>query len=667
MKSIRIALIGNPNCGKTTIFNQLTGYRHKIANYPGVTVEKKSGTRLIDNIELEIVDLPGTYSLTAHSEDEKIARDYIIDEKPDVIINIIDASNLEKSLFLTTQLMELGRPIILALNMLDIVEKRKYQIDTEFLSSILEVETVCIVANKKQGVDDLLKKTIIVAKKKTSYGINIKFDDLIETSLSNIENLFIDTFDLKEKRLIALKLLEEDASVLKKVNNCSIINNVRKIKDELEKHYQEHIEVVLSIKRHEFIKSILQKAITNKEKYQKTTSDKIDEVLTHKVFGFPIFLAIIFLIFEFTFFVGSYPMNWIEKLFKYLGSSVNYFWPIASYPLLRSLVVDGIIAGVGTVLIFLPNIVILFFCISILENSGYMARAAFILDRAMHKIGLHGKSFIPMLIGLGCSVPAVMATRYMESKKDRLVTILALPLVACSAKLVVFTLLVPAFFSRPYQGVVLFSLYVIGIILAIVIIKLFKIMLFKEPSYSFVMELPLYQFPSLSSSLIHMWDRSKEYLKKAGTLIFGFSIILWALGSFPTKSKNISETYMGKIGKAMEKPLKPLGFDWKVNASLISSFASKEVFVAQLGIIYAKKESADVQQIQQYLKRDYSPLQAYCIMLFILISIPCIATVAITKKETNSYLWALFQFVYLGILAYIVSFVAYQIGSIFVG
>ncbi len=666
MKKIKIALIGNPNCGKTTIFNHLTGFRHKIANYPGVTVEKKSGIKKIDDVELEIVDLPGIYSLSAQAEDEKIARSFILDEKPDLVINIIDASNLEKSLFLTTQLMELGKPILLALNMMDIVEKRKQEMDIEFLKSILEVEVVTLVAIKKRGVNELLKKASNIAKKKISFGINVKFDDVIEKEISKIENLFLDTSDLREKRLIAIKLLEEDSHVLKKLNNCFILNKIKEIKEVLEKKYQEHIEVILSIRRHEFIKSIVNKIIVKQEKYKKTTSDKIDEILTHKLFGFPIFLVIMFLIFQFTFFIGSYPMMWTENLFNYFGSFINYIWPIATYPLLRSLVVNGIITGVGAVLIFLPNILILFFCISILEDSEYMARAAFILDRLMHKIGLHGKSFIPMLIGFGCSVPAIMATRFMESKKDRLVTILALPLVACSAKMVVFTLLIPAFFARPYQPIVLFSLYLIGIVLAILVIKIFKIILFKEPSFSFVMELPSYKLPSIFCSILHMWDRSKEYLKKAGTLIFGFSIILWALGSFPIDKKNISETYLAKIGKTMEPIFKPLGFDWKINTSLISSIASKEVIIAQLGIIYAIKDSSDVKQLQQNLKEDYSLLQAFCFMLFILISTPCIATVAITKKETNSYLWALFQFLYLGFLAYFITFLVYQIGLIFI-
>lgn len=666
MKKIKVALIGNPNCGKTTIFNQLTGYRHKIANYPGVTVEKKSGDIKIDGIELEIIDLPGIYSLAAHAEDEKVARSYILDEKPDVVINIIDASNLEKSLLLTTQLMELGKPILLALNMMDIAEKRDIKIDFEFLSDILEVDVAPVVASKKKGIDALIKKAISVAKKKTSLGISVKFDDDIENEISKLEALLLDTIELREKRLIAIKLLEEDSHVLKKVSNCSIINKINESKELLENKYHEHIEVVLSIKRHEFVKSILQKALVKHEKFQKTISDKIDEVLTHRILGFPIFLLIMFAIFEFTFFVGEYPRGWIEHLFKFFGSLINSSWPTTTYPLLRSLVVNGVLAGVGTVLLFLPNILILFFCISILEDSGYMARAAFILDRLMHKIGLHGKSFIPMLIGFGCTVPAVMATRFMESKKDRLVTILALPLVACSAKLVVFTLLIPAFFARPYQPIVLFSLYLIGLFLAVVVIKIFKIILFKESSFSFVMELPTYKVPSFFSSVLHMWDRSKEYIQKAGTLIFGFSIILWALGSFPTDKKDISKTYLGQIGKALEKPFKPLGFDWKVDTSLISSFASKEVFIAQLGIIYSIKDATDVKQLQENLKRDYSPLQAFCIMLFILISTPCIATVAITKKETNSYFWALFQFLYLGLLAYIVTFFAYQIGLIFI-
>jgi ferrous iron transport protein B len=666
MKKLKIALIGNPNSGKTTVFNHLTGYRYKIANYPGVTVEKKTGIKKVNDIELEIIDLPGLYSLNPTSEDEKIANNYIMQEKPDVIINIIDASNLEKSLFLTTQLMELGRPVVLALNMIDIAEKRNLKIDIDFLKNILEVEIVALVASKKKGIEDLLNKAVHVAKKKISYGINVKFDNLIEKEIKKIESLFFSEIDLKEKRLYAIKLLQEEPYFLKKIDNDLILRCVKQKKDFLEKKYRDHIEIILSKNRYEFINSILKKAIYKQKEYQKTKSDKIDEILTHKLFGFPIFLLLMFFVFQFTFFIGSYPMVWIGELFKFLASFISNIWPESVYILLRSLVINGIITGIGTVVVFLPNILILFFCISLLEDSGYMARVSFILDRLMHKIGLHGKSFIPMVIGFGCSVPAIMSTRFMESKKDRLVTILALPLIACSAKLVVFTLLIPAFFTRPYQPVILFSLYLIGIILAIIVIRIFK-SIFKKQSFSFVMELPSYKLPSFFTTITHMWDKSKEYLKKAGTLIFGFSIILWALGSFPTDKKNISESYLGKIGKAIQPVFKPLGFDWKVDTSLISSFASKEVFIAQLGIIYAIKDSTDVKQLQEDLKKDYSPLQAFCIMLFILISTPCIATIAITKKETNSFKWAFFQFLYLTVLAYFVTFFVYQIGSIFIG
>ncbi|MFA6119013.1 MAG: ferrous iron transport protein B [Parachlamydiales bacterium] len=665
MKKFKIALIGNPNCGKTTVFNLLTGNRSKTGNYAGVTVETKKGYKSIDDARLEIVDLPGVYSLNAISEDEKVARDYILDEKIDIIVNIIDASNLEKSLFLTMQLMELGIPIVLALNMIDIADKRNLKIDIEFLKNILEVELVCIVASKRKGMDDLLKKVLDITKEKIrSYGINIKFENDIEEEIKNIQTLFSDEFNLKEKRLVAIKLLEEDVFLQKKLNSCSILHKIKLSKDKLEKKYEEPIELVLSKKRHQFIKKILSKAIIKEHKYQKTTSDKIDEVLINKFFGFPIFLIIMYLIFQMTFYLGSYPMNWIEQGFSIFSSFVSSIWPKDNYLILKSLVIDGIITGVGSVVVFMPNIMFLFLGISVLEDSGYMARAAFLLDRLMHKIGLHGKSFIPMMIGFGCTVPAIMATRCIESKKDRIITILSLPLIACSAKLVVFTLLIPAFFERAYQPIVLFSLYLIGIILAIASIKIFKIAFFKKESFSFLMELPTYQMPSFNKSMLHMWDRSKEYLKKAGTLILGFSILLWVLSYFPNKD-DISKTYIGKIGKTIEPVFKPLGFDWKINASLLGSLASKEVFVSQLGIIYAIKDNKETHVIQRRLQEDYTPIGAFSIMLFILISTPCLATIAITKKETKSYKWALFQIVYLTILAYGVSFFVYRVGLFF--
>lgn len=665
MRNIKIALIGNPNSGKTTIFNHLTGFRQKIANYPGVTVERKHGIKKVGDIVLEIVDLPGIYSLHANSEDEKVAKNFILDEKPDIIINVLDASNLEKSLFLTTELLEIGAPVLLALNMVDIARKRELKIDAKFLKNILEVEVTTLIANKKKGLDSLIEKVILISQNQKSSSVHIKFDSFLEKEIKNVEKLFIDNIDLSAKRIIAIKLLEQDKHVQKKIDSCSIITKVSQIKEILEKRYKEDLELVFASQRHEFIGSILNK-IYQKKEFKKNRSDKIDEILTHRIFGFPLFLLFMYLTFQFTFAIGAYPTVWIENIFKFIISSISNLWPQTMLPLFRSLIIDGVIAGISSVVVFMPNIAGLFFCISILEDSGYMARAAFILDRLMHKIGLHGKSFIPMLIGFGCSVPAIMATRFMESKKDRLITILAIPLIACSAKLTVFTLLIPAFFPKAYQPIALFSLYLIGLILAIVVIKIFKITLFKGKAISFVMELPSYKVPSIFTIFIHMWDKTKEYLKKAGTVILGFSIIFWALSTFPIKSKDISSTYMGKIGKAMTPIFKPLGFDWKLNAALIGSFVAKEVFISQISVIYALKNTDDIKSLQKSLKNDYSTLQAYSIMLFVLISTPCVATIAITRRETGSHKWAFFQLTYLTILAYIVSLLAYQIGSLFI-
>ena len=668
MKKIKVALVGNPNCGKTTIFNHLTGFRQKVGNYPGVTIEQKNGIKKTFDAEYEIIDLPGIYSINSFQEDERVAKNYILDEKPDVIINILDASNLKKSLFLTTELLELNIPVILALNMVDISKKKEISINLEFLKKILEVEAVEIVATKKEGLQELLKKTLFCFDKKIKNGINIKYSQDIESEILKVEKEILEFSDIKDKRFFAYKLIEGDIDILKKIKNQKAIEEAKISKNNIEKKYKDHFEIISSNQRHKFIDSIINKLISYPRVEKKSFNEKVDDILTHKYFGFLIFFLIMFLIFEFTFIAGSYPSRLISSFVEFTSNNISIFWPKNYLPIFRSLCLDGVLAGVGSVIAFLPNILFLFFSISILEETGYMARAAFILDKFMHKIGLHGKSFIPLLIGFGCSVPAILSTRIMENKKDRLITIMVLPLIACSAKLVVFTLIIPAFFTKFYQPFVLLFLYFFGIFLAILMIKIFKITLFKGKNFSFVMELPELKMPSFYSSLLLMWDKAKEYIQKAGTLILGFSIVLWFLGSFPKTENEIvlKNTYMGKIGNFFEPIFKPLGFDWKIDTSLISSFAAKEVFVAQLGVIYSIEGSSS-EILQDQLKNDYTFLQAISILIFILISSPCITTIAVTKKELKSYKWAFFQFGYLTLLAYVVSLIFYQGGRLFYG
>ena len=661
-KVFNVALIGNPNCGKTTIFNSITGFRQKIGNYPGVTVEKKQGIIKVKDLQINFVDLPGIYSLNANSDDEKVAKEFIIDNKIDAIINIIDASNLEKSLYLTTQLIELGYPIVLVLNMMDIVKKKNIFLDEQFLSSILEVETIFYSTTEKKNVDVIVNKALEIAKMKKSLGINIKFDPTIEIAIKKVQSKLLEDIPQKGKRLLSLRLLENDSDFVKKVDE-DIYNLAIDEKKLLEKEFSDDIEFILSKQRHKFIKQICSKYFIKKDSI--TISDKIDRYATHKYWGIVIFLAIMSLIFTLTFVIGSFPSSILQNFVTIVSQTLSNIWPQAHLPLLKSLVIDGVVSGVGAVISFLPNIMILFFSIAILEDTGYMSRAAFVLDRVMHRLGLHGKSFIPMLIGFGCSVPAILATRFLESKNDRLITIQALPLIACSAKLVVFTLIIPAFFSRFYQPIILLSLYLIGIVLAISVIKIFKLAMFKKESFSFAMELSDYKVPSFFSLLLHMWDKSKEYLKKAATLILGFSIILWFLSAFPLDRKEDQKSYMAQVGTFLNPIFKPLGFDWKINTSLISAFAAKEVFVAQLGVIYSVKNPNDMKMLQDKLRSDYTPIQAYSILLFILISSPCIATIAVTKKELKSYFWGFFQVTYLTLLAYFASMIFYQIATLF--
>ncbi len=601
-KKVNIALIGNPNCGKTTIFNQITGFKQKTGNYPGVTIEKKQGSYKEKDIELAILDLPGIYDLHSSSLEEKLTQNELLTGKPDIIINIVDSTNLEKSLLLTAQLKKLNVPIVLALNMSDLCRKKKIFIDLIKLSSILKIDVVEVIANKKIGIKELIQKSIDVANRAKNSS--------------------------KSKKLA---FLEDD-----------------------------NIE-----ERHEFVARICKKIVSRKVKFHHSRSDMIDGFLTHRIFGLPIFLLIMFLVFQVTFYIGSFPTLWIEKGISLLSTTVSSLFYKES--LIKALLVDGVIGGVGAVLIYLPNILLLFLSISILEDSGYMARAAYLLDRIMHKIGLNGKAFIPMIIGFGCSVPAIMATRTLESKKDRLILILVLPLIACSAKLVVFMLFIPPFFSPILRPVVLLSLYVIGIALSFMLIKLFNITLFKKRSSSFIMEFPPYRKPLVKSIFMNMWNKGSSYIKKAGTLILGFSILLWILSAFP-KSDNKNEkvdNYLSKIGHFIEPVFKPIGFDWKINTSLISSFAAKEVFIAQLGVIYSTDEGSGSKALQEKLMKDYTPLQAYLIMLFILISSPCIATFAITKKETGSYKWAFLQLIGLTMLGYISVFIVYQLNKIY--
>lgn len=703
-----VALAGNPNSGKTTLFNELTGARQHVGNYPGVTVERKEGTRRHGPTELRIVDLPGTYSLTAYSVEERVARNFIINERPDVVVDILDASNLERNLYLAVQLAELGTPLVLALNMSDMAKARGYVFDTAKLQALLGVRIVATVGHKGEGLPELLEAVVAGAaaadQPAPEQPLRVDYGPEIQQAVARLEALLRDhpvAAGRYDPHWLALKLLENDGELRAAVVSPELNAQLAQSSAAIEQALGEQPETAIATQRYNFISQVCRQAVRSTIEPHLSASDRIDAVVTHRVLGLPLFLGLMYVVFQLTFTLGAPPMGWIETGFGALGEWVTGLWPAGSSSGLQSLLVDGIIGGVGGVIVFLPNILLLFLAIALLEDSGYMARAAFIMDRLMHKIGLEGKSFIPMLIGFGCSVPAIMATRTIENRRARLTTMLVTPLMSCGARLPIYALLIPAFFPTAWHGPMLWLIYIIGIVLAIASAKLLRLTVLRGETAPFLMELPPYRVPTLKSVLLHMWERGWLYLKKAGTVILGLSILLWALTTYPRLSEarsapfatqretiaasNADEaakteqlatvdnleaeaalrySYTGRLGTTLAPVLQPLGFDWRIATAFLGAFAAKEVFVAQMGIVYAVGEADEESaSLRDKLRSQYTPLQAFCMMLFALISAPCMATIAVTKRESGSWGWALLQLVGLTILAYVVTAVVYQIGA----
>ena len=679
-REIVVALAGNPNSGKTTVFNNLTGGRQHVGNYPGVTVERKEGTCRHGEVRMRVIDLPGTYSLTAYSSEEVVARDFIIDEKPDVVVDIIDSTNLERSLYLSVQLMELGVPLVLAFNMSDAARALGHVFDIGVLSGLLGAPIVQTVGHRNLGMDELLDAVVATAQTGHSrMSAVIDYGSEIEEELGQIQDLVVRAGLLEgryDPRWLAVKALENDTEVLGRIDSPALDGQLEKSVSRLQAILGEHPETAMAGRRYGYISGACQEAVRSTIEFRHTMSDRIDDVVTHRVLGLPIFMGFMYLVFHLTFTLGDAPMGWIEQGFGWLGNVIGGWWLPGSDSALKSLLVDGIIGGVGGVIVFLPNILLLFLAIAVLEDSGYMARAAFIMDRVMHKIGLHGKSFIPMVIGFGCSVPAIMATRSLENRRDRLTTMLVIPLMSCGARLPIYALIIPAFFPEQWHGPMLWIIYVIGISLAVLIARLLRGTLLKGESVPLVMELPPYRMPTLKGVLIHMWERGWLYLRKAGTIILGISIVLWAMTSYPKpdeptrsgpaqQADELSYSVAGRIGHAMAPVLKPMGFDWRIGTALIGAFAAKEVFVAQMGIVYAVGEADEESpELRDQLRANYSPLVAFCIMLFCLIGAPCMATIAITRRESNSWGWALFQWGGLTVVAYVLTVAVYQVGTV---
>ena len=672
-----IGLTGNPNVGKSTLFNALTGAKQHVGNWPGKTIEKKEGEFSFQNKRIRVVDLPGSYSLTAYTEEETITSDFILEEKPDVVVQIVDAQNLERNLFMTIQLIELGAPLVIALNMVNLAKKQGVVISIKELSALLNVPIILIDARKKQGFDDLFKAIFKKAKSKEKTKIKLTYGTEVNDELEKIKNF------LKEKEAsikpaelnwAALKLLENDYRIEQKLTKKPYYFELKSLVEKgivhLRDIFNKDINAILANTRYGFIKGLGKEVIERKKvSPTKNFSDKIDYFLTNRFLGIPLFLIVVWLMFQATFKFSAPLMNGIETLFTFLGRhmfSLLEKWQAPQWS--ASLVIDGIIGGVGGVLVFIPIIGILFLIIALLEDSGYMARVAYIMDKLMHRIGLHGKAFIPLILGFGCNVPAIMATRTLETKKDRLLTILINPFISCGARLPVYALFVGAFFSA-YQGWIIFSLYALGIIVAIVMGLIFKKFFFKKLSSPFVIELPPYRWPTVKGLLIHVWEKVWIFIKKAGTIILAFSIIIWFLASFPFGvNYGSQESLAGDIGQAISPVFKPLGFEnWQSSVALIFGFVAKEVVVSTFGTLYGVDDvenETGTSSLSNALQKDFTPLSAYAFMVFILLYVPCMAVLAVIKRETNSWKWPLFVIFYTTVLAWMFAFIIYQGGKL---
>ncbi|MEE3482980.1 MAG: ferrous iron transport protein B [Bacteroidales bacterium] len=714
-KTITVALVGNPNCGKTSFFNHATGLREHVGNYSGVTVSSKVGTFYHNGYTINLVDLPGTYSITEYSPEELYVREYITEQHPDVVLNIVDSSNLERNLFLTTQLIDMNVRMVMALNMYDELEGKGLKLDDAQLEKMLGFP--CAPTNSKsgKGIDHVLDHIITVYEEtdEVTKHIHINYGAELEHAIGEIKSLLTGHSEVAVDfpfRYVALKLLEGDKATYEHLERH--LHDISKIKEttercrsEIEREFGEDAVSVITNAKYGFIRGALAETIIKTEDNDQELAYAIDKILTNKWLGFPVLILFLWIMFQTTFTLGAYPQEWIESGVNWLSETMR---TLLGEGILSDLIVDGIIAGVGGVIVFLPNILILFFFISLLEDTGYMARAAFIMDKLMHKMGLHGKSFIPLLTGFGCGVPAIMSTRTLENPKDRIVTMMAIPFMSCSARLPVYLLFVAAFFAKN-QGLILLSIYLLGIIMAIITALLLKKTVFKGDSEQFVMELPPYRIPSARNTLIHMWEKAVQYLKKMGSVILVASIIIWALCYFPTRnsetdrideqltqvdaSSDLTEdekeeqrtqleidraaaqsenSYLGKIGKFIEPAIHPLGFNWKMGVSILTGAAAKEIVVSSMGILYHADQEADEESEKlitalrspQGNDKPITPLVAYGFMAFILLYFPCIASLTAVAKEAN-WKWMVFSILYTTSVAWIVSFLIYQIGSMF--
>ena len=704
-KIINVALVGNPNCGKTSLFNFVSGAHENVGNYSGVTVDAKEGHIEWQGYHINLVDLPGTYSLSAYSPEELYVRKQLVDKTPDVVINVIDSSNLERNLYLTTQLIDMHVRMVVALNMFDEIRRRGDHVDLDKLSQLFGVPFVPTVFTSGEGVKALFDQVINLYEatedEQPQYRhIHINHGHELEHGIAEIQEHLKQEDHVREQfstRYLAIKLLEGDREVEEYIRTLPDADEILRHRDKTAARVKEetNVDTETSIMdaKYGFIHGALKEAnyrTGDKEDTYRLTH-MLDHILTHQFVGFPIFLVVLCVMFFVTFTLGAYPMDWIDAGVAWLGDTIGAVLPDGP---VKAMLIDGILGGVGAVIVFLPQILILYFFISFMEDSGYMSRAAFIMDKLMHKIGLHGKSFIPLIMGFGCNVPAIMATRTIESRRSRLVTMLILPLMSCEARIPIYIMIVGTFFALKFQWLVMLSLYMIGILMAIIMSKLLTGVMIKGEDTPFVMELPPYRFPTSKALMRHTWEKGKQYLKKMGGIILVASIIVWALGYFPhddtlSNQQQQEQSYIGRIGKTVEPVFAPQGFNWKLDVGLIAGVGAKEIVASTLGVIYSNDDSfadgdneansgkyqrlhhqitSDIAEMHGISESEAGPiatLTAYCFLLFVLLYFPCVATIAAIKEETGSWRWAIFSAVYTTALAWIVSAAVFQVGRMF--
>ena len=685
-------MVGNPNCGKTSLFNVASGAHEHVGNYSGVTVDAKKGFFEYKGYHFNICDLPGTYSLSAYSPEELYVRRYLKNEIPDVIVNVVVASNLERNLYLTTELIDMDYRMVIALNMFDELEQSGGKIDYKHLGNMIGVPIVPTVSRSGKGVNQLFDTIIEVyeGRDESVRHVHVGLGKVIENSITPLKDLLKKDPTCNREfspRYLAIKILEGDTEVKRMLEGSESYTELMNIRnaevEKIETTLNEDIESAIANEKYGFISGALAETYRPGDKEEAKTTRIIDSFVTNKLFGFPIFIFLMWLMFEATFSIGAYPMEWIENGVAWLSEIIGNYMP--SGPL-KDLLIDGILGGVGGVIVFLPNILILYLFISFMEDSGYMARAAFIMDKIMHKIGLHGKSFIPLVMGFGCNVPAIMATRTIESRSSRLITILINPFISCSARIPIYILLVGTFFPQ-YASLVFIGLYLFGIIVAVITAKLMRRFFFKIDETPFVMELPPYRMPTAKATFRHMWNKAEQYLRKMGGVILVASVIVWFLSYYPRPKASYereltpheqmeqqSNSYLGKIGQTVTPLVEPLGFNWKVTTSLLSGTAAKELVVSTLGVLYSESDADETISLSQKISQpnpvtgvpDFTPLVALSFMVFVLLYFPCIASVIAVAKEAGSWKWGAFTVLYNTGVAWIVSFLVYQIGLLII-